>query len=63
LVVLFGLQMWGLVGLLAFAVIPPLELLLPFIVWFVTGVFPGFLFALWVVQFVAMLGMGAAAQE
>lgn len=59
---LFGLHMWDLGGLIAFAVIPPLELLLPFIAWFVTGVFPGLIFAIWVVQVVAMLGMAAAEQ-
>lgn len=53
----------GLLGLVAFAVIPPLELLLPFIVWFVTGAFPSLIFALWVVQLVALLGMAASEDK
>jgi hypothetical protein len=59
--VLFGLQMWDLPGLIAFAVVPPLELLLPFIVWFTTGLFPVLLFGLWAVQMV-VFGLMAASK-
>lgn len=56
--VLFGLSTWGLLGLIAFAVIPPLELLLPFIMWFTTGNFPVLVFGLWAVQAFAIFAGG-----
>jgi hypothetical protein len=52
---LFGLQVWGLAGLIAFAAIPPLEFALPFVAWVVTGVFPVVLFGLWAAQIIAVL--------
>jgi hypothetical protein len=59
----FGLIFWDLPGLIAFAVIPPLELVLPFVVWFKLGFFPAVLFILWGVQIIAFLGMAATHKE
>ena len=60
---MFYYALWGVGGLVGAFILFPLVEIYPIVVWIMTGIFPGLLFAIWGVGIVGGILMGVASKN